>query len=75
MSLLPGRLKRWLEGLRFPVLLIITAIIFVINLFIPDALPLVDEALLFLLTLLLARLKRRGTGQEETADSGGSSDS
>lgn len=52
-------LMGWLDGLRFPVLLLITGALFVVNVFIPDVLPFVDEVLLGLVTLLLSRLKRR----------------
>ena len=62
---LPSKLKHWLEGLRFPVLLLLTAALFVANLLIPDALPFVDELLLALITLLLARLKRKPREQAE----------
>ncbi|MEM1411001.1 MAG: DUF6116 family protein [Pseudomonadota bacterium] len=71
----PGRIRRWLEGLRFPVLLLLTGVVLLANLLIPDARPFVDEMLLALITLLLARLKRKppesddpGTG--ESSDSG-----
>ena len=59
------KIKSWLGNLRFPVLLLITAVLFVANLLIPDALPLVDELLLFLITALLARLKRPRAGSDE----------
>lgn len=56
---LPQRLTRWIGGLRFPVLLLVTAVVFLVDLFVPDALPLVDELLLALLTVVLAKLKRK----------------
>lgn len=43
--------------LRFPWLLAITATLFVANLFIPDAIPFVDEILLGLATLVIARIR------------------
>jgi hypothetical protein len=52
----------WLEGLRFPVLLVITTLLFILNLVIPDALPFVDEILLGLVAILLSRLKRGRKG-------------
>ena len=54
-----SRLVAYLESLRFPWLLLATAALFLLNLFIPDALPFVDEILLALVTVLLGRLKRR----------------
>lgn len=72
MSKLPTRVRSWLEGLRFPVLVLLAAALFVVDLFVPDALPFVDEALLALLAILLARFKRRRALPESGAgDSGG----
>lgn len=52
-------LLAWAGKLRFPVLFKITAAVFVLTLFIPDPVPLVDEVLLGLGTLLLASWKSR----------------
>jgi hypothetical protein len=49
----------YLESLRFPWLLLITVILFLLNLLIPDVLPFVDEILLALVAALLARFKRK----------------
>lgn len=54
-----ARVTRYLESLRFPVLLIVTAIVFMVNVMVPDALPFIDELLLALVVALLARLKRK----------------
>lgn len=67
-----ARLNKWLESLRYPVLLLIAATLFVADLFIPDVLPFVDEALLAILTVTLARLRRKpgrkaADGAEEDA--------
>lgn len=45
--------------LRYPKLLALTAAVFVVDLFIPDFIPFVDEILLGLMTLLLSRLRTR----------------
>lgn len=65
MMLIPNKLKSWLENLRFPILLLVTGALFAVNVIIPDALPLVDELLLALMTMLLARLKRRKPAQND----------
>jgi hypothetical protein len=52
-------LLSWAENLRFPWLLLLTAVLFGLNLAIPDFLPFIDEILLGLATLLLARLRRK----------------
>jgi hypothetical protein len=62
----PGLVIRWASGLRFPVMFILTALLFVINLFVPDVIPLVDEILMGLVALLLANLRKK---PEETSPS------
>jgi hypothetical protein len=49
----------WFARLRFPTLLTITGVLFVVNLFMPDLVPFVDEILLGLVTLILANWKKR----------------
>lgn len=69
MNAILSRVTRYLESLRFPVLLVVTAIVFIVNVLVPDVLPFVDELLLALVVALLARLKRKkpetGTEQQE----------
>jgi hypothetical protein len=54
-----SRILAWAEGLRFPKLFLITAVVFVADLLIPDVIPFIDEILLGLGTLLLANLRSR----------------
>ena len=54
-------LLRWAEGLRFPLLALVTAGLFVADVLVPDFIPFIDEILLGLATLLLANLRRRRT--------------
>ena len=61
MNPLSKRLMRYLESLRFPWLMLLAAVLFVVNLFVPDAVPFIDEILLGLVALLLGRLKRKPT--------------
>lgn len=58
--LLLAPLLRWLGRLSYPRLFVVTAVLFGLSLLIPDPVPLVDELLLGLGTLLLANWKRRG---------------
>lgn len=58
-SLMFGPLLGFAERLRFPRLLLLTATLFVVDLLVPDLIPFVDEILLALLTLLLARWKKK----------------
>lgn len=50
--------------LRYPTLVLVTAVVFLVDLLVPDLLPFIDEALLGLLTLLLVAIReRRGAGR------------
>ena len=62
-------LFRFVEKLSYPKLFLVTATVFVVDLFVPDMVPFADELLLGLATLLLSR-KRRGKGA--TIDASGS---
>lgn len=68
IALLPNFLRRRLERLRFPQLALVTGVLFLITLFVPDPLPFVDELLLFAGGLLLASWKRRREGGEAAPD-------
>ena len=76
-----GVVVRWASRLRFPYLFCLTAVLFVLNLFIPDVLPLADELLMGLGAVLLASLRKKpddsaskstsakGTSAKGTSDS------
>jgi hypothetical protein len=49
----------YLESLRFPWLLLVTAVLFLVNVLVPDVLPFVDEILLALIAVVLGRVKRK----------------
>lgn len=55
---------RWAGRLRHPTLFAITAGLFVLDLLVPDFIPLADEILLGLGTVLLANWKDRGTRRD-----------
>ena len=69
MAFLPASLSKWLlkhaEGLRFPQLLVITGCLFFADLLIPDLIPLADELLLGLLTLLFSLWRKAEGGTSE----------
>lgn len=52
--------RRFASGLRYPQLFFLALSLFVVDLVIPDLIPMVDEVLLGLLALLFSRLKERG---------------
>ncbi len=58
----------WLGRLRHPQLFIVTGILFLINVLIPDVLPFVDELLLATLTLWLGSRKRGKDAKGSTID-------
>lgn len=54
-----GGFLGWAKRRRFPTLLLITGGLFVADLLVPDLIPFVDEVLLGLATVILARWKDR----------------
>jgi hypothetical protein len=54
-----GMVRRYAAGLRFPTLFVFAAVLFVIDVIVPDVIPFFDEIMLALTTLLLAALKKR----------------
>lgn len=51
--------QRWLARLRHPQLSALVALLFVVDLVVPDMVPFLDELLLLAATMLLGRWKRR----------------
>ena len=66
MKGIKARLQAYLASLRFPWLLLMTLLLFLVSVFVPDAFPFVDEILLALVATLLARLKRRRPADEKS---------
>jgi len=60
-NLLLAPLLRWIGRLSYPRLFLVTAVLFALDVLIPDFIPFADELLLGLGTLLLANWKKRGT--------------
>ena len=61
-----GIVVRWASRLRFPYIFLLTAVLFVLNLFIPDVVPMVDELIMGLLAALLASLRKKPESKEVT---------
>jgi hypothetical protein len=53
-----NRLMTYASRLRFPKLVLLTAILFIIDLLVPDVIPFADEILLGLTTLILGSAKK-----------------
>jgi hypothetical protein len=67
MSILPSVIERKLGQLRFPTLFVITTLVFLGDLAVPDVLPFVDEILLALATLMMGSLRRKKDADGDTA--------
>lgn len=62
-----GPVARYLSRLRFPYLFVVTAVVFVVDFFVPDVIPFVDEIMLGFAAALLGlwRARRRKDGDED----------
>jgi hypothetical protein len=54
-----GAFLRWASGLRFPVVFALTFAVFLVNVFLPDVIPFVDEIILGLIAILMANWKKK----------------
>ena len=57
-------LSTWAAGLRFPLLFAVLALVFLVDLLVPDLIPFVDEILLGLATALIGSLRRSGRREQ-----------
>lgn len=57
LRLLLAPFLRWASTLKYPALFKLVAGLFVVTLFVPDPIPLLDEVLLGLLAMMLAKWK------------------
>ena len=65
---LAGIFLRWASRLRFPYLFGLTAALFVVNLFVPDAIPMADEIVMGLVALLLGSIRKKKGPEPDSAD-------
>ncbi len=65
---LAGAFIRWSLNLRFPYLLLLVSVLFVLNLFIPDVVPFADEIIMGLVTAILASLKKKPEAEQGTVN-------
>ncbi len=63
LSLIPDAVGRFASRLRFPQLFLITAGLFLLDVFIPDMIPFVDEILLGLLSVLFGLWQQDDTSE------------
>ncbi|TDK32978.1 DUF6116 family protein [Luteimonas terrae] len=62
---LSAPLVAWLSRLSYPRLFMVSAVLFGVNLLIPDPILLVDEVLLGVATVMLAKRKRKRTPKRD----------
>ncbi|MCB1055911.1 MAG: hypothetical protein KDD11_10430 [Acidobacteria bacterium] len=60
-----GVFTYFLSRLRYPQLFTLAAVLFLVDLVLPDVVPFIDEILLGALTLLLGSLRNRAEAPEE----------
>jgi len=65
---LAGAFIRWSLNLRFPYLVLLLAVLFVLNLFIPDVVPFADEIIMGLVTAIMASLKKKPEAEESNGN-------
>jgi Family of unknown function (DUF6116) len=65
---LAGAVIRWSLNLRFPYLVLLLAVLFVLNLFIPDVVPFADEIIMGLVTAIMASLKKKPEAEESNGN-------
>ncbi len=63
-----GPIQRFLERRRFPTLFLILAALFGANLFIPDAIPLIDELIMLVATVIVGAFRERRKGRSEDSE-------
>lgn len=57
--MLLSAIRRFLERRRFPTLMLIGAMLLLINLVVPDPVPMIDELLLLIATLAIGSLRKQ----------------
>ncbi|MGB5210600.1 MAG: DUF6116 family protein [Gammaproteobacteria bacterium] len=63
-----GIVLRWATRLRFPYLFVLTALLFVLNLILPDPFPFADELLMGLIAVLLGSLRKKRSADRPDSD-------
>lgn len=61
-----GIFIRWASSLRFPYMFLLMSVLLVLNLLIPDMIPLADEIIMGLLAVMLASLKKKPEVEKNT---------
>ncbi len=63
-----GAVVRWSSSLRFPYLFVLTLALFILNLFVPDAVPFADEIIMGMVAALLASVKKKPEDVNSTSN-------
>ena len=61
-----GIFIRWASSLRFPYMFLLMSVLLVLNLLMPDMIPLADEIIMGLLAVMLGSLKKKPEVEKNT---------
>jgi len=65
--MIPKFIRRFLERRRFPTLMMLGGLLFIVNLLIPDPIPFVDEILLLIATIAIGTVGSKKEPPEDAA--------
>jgi len=65
--MIPKFIRRFLERRRFPTLMMLGGLLFIVNLLIPDPIPFVDEILLLIATIAIGSVGSKKETPEDAA--------
>jgi len=65
--MIPKFIRRFLEHRRFPTLMMLGGLLFVVNLLMPDPIPFVDEILLLIATIAIGTVRSKKAPPEDAA--------
>ena len=63
--MIPKFIRRFLEHRRFPTLMMLGGLLFLVNLLLPDPIPFVDEILMLIATVLIGSVRSRKEPPED----------
>ncbi len=65
--MIPKFIRRFLERRRFPTLMMLGGLLFIVNLLIPDPIPFVDEILMLIATVVIGSVGSKKEPPEDAA--------
>ena len=65
--MIPDFVRSFLERRRFPTLMLLGAVLFIVNLLVPDPIPFADEILMLIATVLIGSVRSKKQPPENAA--------